>query len=294
MKPPLKKSGFVALVGRSNVGKSTLLNAIIKTKVAIVTPKAQTTRLPMRGILHDPRGQIVFVDTPGLFLGKKDALSQKLNTIVREQLTGIDGIVYVVDPTREPGEEEEGIQEILKRTEVPIILVINKIDVTSLRRPYTDHFRKLQIGQKATIEISALQETDLAHLVDTLFDLMPIGEPFYPEHQLTDTRQADWLSEFIREKIFLRMEEEVPYTIHVEVTSNEVRQNNDRFIAATIWTTDERYKGMIIGARGQMLKRIGMDVRQELELVMDTHVYLELHVAVDPKWPERFTHAPSL
>ena len=133
----MSKSGFVTLVGRSNVGKSTLLNALVGTKVAIVTPKPQTTRRPVRGILNDPRGQIVFVDTPGIFQ-KSDRLSQSLNRLAREQLEGVEAIIYVVDPTRAPGEEEKQIQKILRATTVPILMAVNKSDLSGEARKYFD------------------------------------------------------------------------------------------------------------------------------------------------------------
>ncbi len=282
------KSGFVTLVGRSNVGKSTLLNALVGSKVAIVTPKPQTTRQPVRGILHDPRGQIVFVDTPGIFLGKKDAVSMRLNQMAREQLEGIDAVVYVLDPTRELGAEENNIQKILKTLHLPIIMVINKSDLPEKNRPHRAAMLVADVNQKMTLEISALKHRELNRLVDALFDLLSEGEPHYPAAQLTDMEHKEWLEELIREKVFLRLEEELPYSVKVEVTDMETRKNASRFIAATIWTTEERYKKMIIGAKAQMVKLIGSDVRKELELVTGTKLFLELQVNVDPKWPQRF------
>lgn len=282
------KSGFVVLAGRSNVGKSTLLNALVGSKVAIVTPKAQTTRRPVRGIKHDPRGQIVFVDTPGVFLGKKDELSQKLNSAVREQLEGIDLVIYVTDPTREPGSEEEDIQRMLRKLPVPIILAVNKSDLPPDRKPFETNMGAIDVGQKATIKISALRKQDLNRLVDKIFELLPEGDPYYPDLQLTDMSHKDWLEEIIREKIFLRLEEELPYSIHVEVTDIQERSKNNRRISATVWTTDERYKKMIIGEGASMIKQIGMDARREIEAASDTKLFLELTVKVDPKWPQRF------
>jgi GTP-binding protein Era len=283
------KSGFVVLAGRSNVGKSSLLNALVGSKVAIVTPKPQTTRRPVRGILHDPRGQIVFVDTPGVFLGKKDELSQKLNASVKEQLEGIDVVVYVTDPTREPGAEEDNIQRILRKLPTPIILAINKMDLTEEKRPHTDAMRRIDVDQKETIEVSAKRRSDLNRLVDSIFEMLPEGEPFYPDLQITDMAHKEWLEELIREKVFMRLEQELPYSVHIEVTDIGDRDNGSKYVAATVWTTEDRYKGMIIGAKAAMLKQIGIDVRRELEDVTGMRVYLELTVKVDPKWPQRFT-----
>lgn len=282
------KSGFVMLAGRSNVGKSTLLNALIGTKVAIVTPKPQTTRHPIRGVLHDPRGQLVFVDTPGVFLGRKDTVSRKLNDFVKETLEGVDAIVYVMDPTREPGPEEELIQKLLRATSIPIIAAINKVDTKHTQRKDIEAFKQIDVGQKQTIEISALKHKNLNQLVDALFALATEGPPHYPELQLTDIGHNEWLEELIREKVFLSLDKEVPYSTKVSVDHLEIRDDGSRYIQASIWTTDERYKRMIIGAKATMVKKISMAARKELEDVSNVKIFLELNVKVDPKWQERF------
>lgn len=282
------KSGFVVLAGRSNVGKSSLLNALVGTKVAIVTPKPQTTRRPIRGILHDPRGQIVFVDTPGIFLGKSDALSQALNSIVREQLEGIDLVVYVMDPTRMAGDEEESLRKLLRKLSVPIISIINKSDLPAEEKPALEEMRNADVGQRTNIEVSALKRRDLNRLVDAIFALLPEGEAFYPEMQLTDIAHKEWLEEIIREKCFQRLEQELPYTIKVEIEDITTREDGSRHIAAIVWTTDDRYKKMVIGSKATMIKQIGMDARKEIESATGKKCYLELEVKTDPRWPERF------
>ncbi len=277
------------LAGRSNVGKSTLLNTLVKSKVAIVTPKPQTTRQPVRGILHEPRGQIVFVDTPGVFLGKKDHVSRKLNEYVKETLEGVDVIVYVMDPTREAGEEEELIRRMLRETTLPIINVISKSDAPIAERPHRDGAMHVDVGQKTTIEISAKAGTNLNLLVDAIFALLPEGgDPYYPDMQISDMRHKDWLEELIREKVFLSLDKELPYSTKVAIEDMDVRPDGSKYIQATIWTTEDRYKGMIVGAKGQKIKEIGMKARKELEGVLEEKVFLELHVKVDPKWQERF------
>ncbi|MBD3281883.1 GTPase Era [Candidatus Uhrbacteria bacterium] len=283
------KSGFVVLVGRSNVGKSTLLNALVGSKVAIVTPKAQTTRMPIRGILHDERGQIVFVDTPGIFLGKKDILSKKLNTAVKKSLEGIDAVVYVVDPTREVGAEEKNIQSILAKVKQPVILAINKIDVEPKKRPATEEFEDLDIGQATTVKISASKQKHLKTLVSAIFEILPEGPGYYPEQQITDLGHQQWIQETIREKVFLSLAQELPYTVNVKVNDIKFRNGGGRFIDATIWTTNDRYKHMIIGAGARTIKEIGMKARKELQAALDTPVHLDLDVRVDPKWPEKFS-----
>lgn len=276
------------LAGRSNVGKSTLLNSLVGSKVSIVTPKPQTTRHPIRGIVHDPRGQIVFVDTPGVFLGKKDNVSNTLNDYVKDTLDGVDAIVYVMDPTRDIGREELHIQNLLRAANVPKILVVNKLDLPASETPHKTDDLEVDVGQTAKIEVSALKGKNLNKLVDALFTLIPEGEAHYPDLQLTDLGHNQWLEELIREKIFLNLEEELPYSVTVTLDDLKVREDGSRFIAATIWTNDERYKGMIIGAKANMLKKIGGAARSEIEEVSGVKVFLELQVRVDPKWQERF------
>lgn len=285
------KSGFVMLAGRSNVGKSTLLNAIVGSKIAIVTPKPQTTRFPIHGVLHDPRGQLVFIDTPGIFLGKRDRVSKRLNEVVHTTLRGIDAIVYVADPTRAIGAEEEFIQRLLRAANTPIILVLNKRDLVQGRGAKSltlNAARSIDVGQRVTIELSARTKYNLNLLVDALFTLMPEGAAYYPERQLTDLSHAKWIEELIREKVFLVLEEEVPYTIKVSLDGMHERPNGSRMLQATIWTTQERYKKMIVGARGATVKRIGATARKEIELATGAKAFLELRVKVDPKWQERF------
>lgn len=274
------------LAGRSNVGKSTLLNALVGSKIAIVTPKAQTTRHPVRGILHDARGQIVFVDTPGVFLGKKDIVSKKLNQFVKDSLEGVDAIVYVMDPTRELGPEEENIQRLLKASSVPIVIAINKQDLKKEERRNQGTYERTDVGQQALFLISAAKHRELNRLVDELFKIMPEGEAWYEDQQMTDLSHKSWLEELIREKVFLSLEQELPYSTAVVV--DEIEDGDTKKIAATILTNDERYKGMIIGAKGSKLKEIGMKARKELEEVLQQKIFLELTVKVDPKWPERF------
>lgn len=276
------------IAGRSNVGKSTLLNALVGSKVAIMSPKPQTTRHPVRGVLHDPRGQIVFVDTPGVFLGKKDHVSKRLNDLVKESLDGIDAILYVTDPARAPGAEEEYIQKLLTNANKPILYLTNKGDLTEEQRPFLATYRAVDVGQVGSADISAKTHKNLNLVVDKLFEMMPEGEPFYPDLQITDMAHKEWLEELIREKCFFALQQELPYSIKVVVEDMEVREDKSRFIEATIFTTEERYKGMIIGAKAQKLKEIGAAARKEIQMVTGSGVYLDLHVKVDGKWQQRF------
>ncbi len=281
----LLKSGFVVLVGRSNVGKSTLLNTLIGTKVAITTPKPQTTRLPVQGILTRPEGQAVFVDTPGLMKKAKDPLTKKLHDSIKESLKGVDIIVYVADPTRSIGDEEKSVLALIRDIQKPKILAINKADLRD--RPFSEHYRDLSDQFTSVVDISALTGREVNTLADMIFDALPVGEPFYPLDQLTNLKNEVWFAELIREKLFLRLRQEVPYTTHVEVEELDSRPDGTFYVKATIFTNEERYKRMIIGKGGQGIKEIGQATRNELEAVMLRKVFLDLTVEVDPHWVER-------
>lgn len=282
---PKLKCGFAVMVGRSNVGKSTLLNTLVGSKIAITTPKPQTTRQPVQGIVTEERGQIVFVDTPGVFAQAKDALTKKLTKFVSESLRDIDVIIYVVDPTRAIGNEEKLALQMVKNADVPKILVINKMD--EKKKDYLDSYRDLSDGFDQTIELSALHGTNKNYLLDAIFERLPLGEFFYPPGQLTNMPNEQWLAELIREKLFLRLRQEVPYSVHVEVEELEKRENGTMYIRATIYTLDRRYKSMIVGKGGQGVKEVGQAARRELQTVMNAPVYLDLNVECDPHWTER-------
>ncbi len=282
---PIKKAGFAVLIGRSNVGKSTLLNVLVGTKIAITSPKPQTTRQTVHGILHDPRGQIVFVDTPGVFEHIQDRLTASLNKAARSSLEGVDVIVYVVDPTREIGNEEHIVQRMIQGVKIPKILAINKADLKNA--PFIESYRGLAERYDKTVEISALRGVNIKPLVDAVFEYLPKGEPFYPEFQFSNLDRDLWLSELIREKIFIQTHAEIPYSAHVEIVEREERENGVLFIKARILTTAPQYKKMIIGAGGRKIKEIGMAARKELEQILEKKVYLELEVEVEPHWFER-------
>ncbi len=278
------KSGFAVLIGRSNVGKSTLLNALVGSKIAITTPKAQTTRHNIHGVLTEERGQIVFVDTPGV-LQKKDKLTKKLINKVKESLKDIDVILYVVDPTRSIGDEEKQTLRLVADLEIPKILVINKID--KKRRPYHEHYRDLTDQFDETLEVSALNGTHMGELKNQIFERLSEGELYYPEGQLTNLPNDFWIAELIREKLFLRLRQELPYQTHVEVDEIEDREDMIH-ITARILTLDERHKRMIIGKGARGVKEVGQSARKELEAVMGKKIFLDLQVEVDKHWLERF------
>ncbi len=284
-KPPLK-SGIITLVGRSNVGKSTLLNTLVGTKLAIVTDKPQTTRNIIHGVLNWPQGQAVFVDAPGVFKENRSLLSGKLEKRVHESLEDTDIIIYVVDPTKSLGAEERYILSLVRKIEKPKILVINKSDLPRQEKEYLDDYLALADNFSQTFELSALRNRHVEPLREKVFELLPYGEPLYPPDQLTNTDPKFWVSELIREKIFKALRKEVPYTIHVEIES--IEEKTDIYvIKATVFTLDSRYKKMIIGARGRAIKEIGIAARKELETALNKKVFLELEVETDKHWEEK-------
>lgn len=280
-----KKAGMAVLIGRSNVGKSTLLNALVGTKIAIATPKPQTTRQVIHGVVHDPRGQIVFVDTPGIFLHGPDKITASLNKKAQDALTGIDVLLYVVDPTRHVGDEELTVHRLVSKITIPKILVLNKSD---MRRPYIDEYLAWSGEFDAVLEVSAIREKGLKPLIDAILEKLPEGEPLYPEFQLTNVDNATWLAELVREKVFLAMHDEIPYRTTVKVEEIADRPDGTRYIKAAVLTTSQRYKQMIIGAGAHTIRKIGQNARQELEAALGKKVYLDLEVRVEERWEEGF------
>lgn len=280
-----KKSGFVAIIGRSNAGKSTLLNNLIGTKVAITTPKPQTTRHMTHGVLTEPRGQMVFIDTPGIFEKHHDQLTRQLNETAKEALHGVDVIVYLVDPTRAIGNEEHIVLRMLENATAPIILAINKTDLRDL--PYLAQYEALTDRFAGVLQVSGLRARGLKPLIDKLFEMLPVGEPHYPEMQFTNVPQETWIAELIREKVFIQLHQEIPYSTTVEVRTIEDQADDSLRIAAVILTNAERYKGMIVGRGGQKIKEIGMAARKELSQIFNRNVHVHLEVETDEHWLDR-------
>ena len=280
------KSGLVVLVGRSNVGKSTLLNTLVGTKIAATSFRPQMTRHLIHGVMKTPEGEAVFVDTPGVFKTKRDRLSARLTGKVREAIEGIDAIVYVVDPTREIGDEERAVYGMIRHLDIPKILVINKSDLPQRERPHQEAYEALGNDFAAVLSLSALRASHIQPLRDKVIELLPEGEPLYPEIQLTNITDDFWVAEIIREKIFSVLEKEVPYSVTVEVDSME-EKGDLLVISARVLTNTDRFKKMIIGSGGKKIKEIGVMARRELEAALNKKVYLDLEVEVDKHWVER-------
>ncbi len=282
------RSGKVLLIGRPNVGKSTFLNNLIGQKVAITSPKPQTTRFPIRALYQDERGEIVFVDTPGIFGRAKDLLSKKINEKTLQTINeNVDLIIYMVDHTRKRDFEEAKVLGIVRKLIKPKILVINKIDRTG--KTFLPQYEFLKEEFPVSFEISALHSTHVKPLLTKMFEYMPetpsskVEEHSYP---LLNMDSKNFISELIREKVFLLMGEEIPYTSTVVVDQIKERTKNLTYIKARILTTNDRYKRMLIGAAGRKIKEIGAYARKEIALATSKKIYLDLTVETDPHWQE--------
>lgn len=283
------KSGTVAFVGRPNVGKSTLLNTIIGQKIAITSPKPQTTRFPIYGQYTEDRGSITFIDTPGIFYKTKDTLSKKINQKTLSEIEKeIDIFIYIIDPTR-PREFEEGrVLGIVRKLKKPVIVVVNKSDIQN--PPFMPQYEFLRDEYNTIIKISALKQKHIKTLLDAIFDLLPekknVKSDIKSSYPGLNIDSKTFLSELIREKIFLLMRKELPYTCMVIVDEVMERSTGMLVIKARILTTNETYKKMIIGTKGRQIKNIGSMARKEIELATNKKVYLELTVEIDHHWME--------
>lgn len=276
------KSGFAVLVGRSNVGKSTLLNALVGHKLSIVTIVPQTTRSIIHGVYEDERGQIIFVDTPGVLKGSHGALTGTLLKKVQESLHDIDVILYVVDPTRQIGGEERYILSLLRAARVPIVMVLNKADLRDHDRVYRDSYVELETDLFAHIvEVSAATGKHLGTLMDVVYELLPEGAPLYADGIKTNLSKEQWVAELIREKLLHVSRDEVPYETQVIVDRIDERPEIT-MITARILASADRYKKMIIGRDGRTVKEIGTVARKELEQILNQKIFLELEVETDP------------
>jgi len=293
MENSVKKSGKVLLIGRPNVGKSTFLNNLIGQKVAITSPKAQTTRFPIKALLEEERGTVIFVDTPGIFAKAEDKLSKKINKNTLSTLNEeVDLVVYMVDHTRRRDFEEAKVLGIVRKIDKPKILVINKID--KLEGSYLAQYEFMKEEFTDSFEISALKSMHLAPLLNRIFELMPEKkEDENLEHvnpyPIMNIDSRTFVAELIREKVFIMMGEEIPYTTTAVVDEIKNRSNGLTYVKARILTTEERYKRMIIGSEGRKIKEIGSYARKEIALAIGKQVYLDVTVEVDPHWVELYS-----
>jgi GTP-binding protein Era len=281
------KSGLIALLGRPNVGKSTLLNVLVGEKIAIVSAKPQTTRSRITGIKTTAEAQLIFVDTPGL-ARPRSALNRHMMQIARDAYQGVDVILLVTEASGpDPLAVDEFILQQLKDVNTPIFLVINKIDLIDHRQllPLIETYRD-RFPFAEYVPVSALKEVNIEALLRTIGQYLPAGPRYFPTDQLTDQPERFLIAELIREQIFAQMEQEVPYQTAVMVEEMEDTDSGVLHVEATIYVERDSQKGIIIGKRGNRLKQIGQAARQEIERRLNTRVYLALWVKVRKDWSE--------
>lgn len=281
------KSGFVSIIGRPNVGKSTLLNAFLKAKMAIVSPKAQTTRNRIQGILTESDAQIIFIDTPGVHKPKNE-LGVVLNEFAYSALDGTDLILFLVDATLPLGEGDKFILEQMKKNKIPVVLVLNKVDLVKDEETLKENIDSYKNAYAfyGGITLSALEGFNIDRLLQMIKDLLPLGPMYYPDDQLLDLPERFVVAELIREKILNKTKDEVPHSVAVTIESFKEDKNNKDLvnIHATIIVERPSQKKIIIGEKGQMIKSIGTEARKDIVKLLNKKVYLELFVKVETDW----------
>ncbi|NOX36907.1 MAG: GTPase Era [Calditrichaeota bacterium] len=282
------KAGYVAILGRPNVGKSTLLNQILKFKLSIVTPKPQTTRKRVLGILNGENYQIIFIDTPGIIEPRYN-LQKVMMKYVRNAMEDADVLLYMVDASR-PTEDLEAVKERIEPVGKPVILALNKVDLVrkDTLLPMIDQYRKIYPFE-AIVPISALKNDGVDRLLREIVRLLPQSPPYYPSDYITPEQERFFVAEIIREKIFLLYGEEIPYSTHVEIEEFKERPEQKDYIRAIIYVEKPSQKGILIGKQGQALKKVGQYAREEIEAFLGRPVFLELFVKVNEDWRKKDT-----
>jgi GTP-binding protein Era len=280
------RSGFVAVMGRPNVGKSTLMNAYLGQKIAITSSKPQTTRHTQLGILSRPEAQVIFVDTPGIHQ-PRNPLGEYMVEAATRALADADAILFIVDVSVPPGPSDERLAALIagRAEPAPVVLALNKSDQLQPADilPHTEAYRALAPGAEWML-ISATRGDNIEQLLALLIAALPPGPPLYPEDEVTETQVRDLAAEFVREAALNALAEEVPHGIAVEVDEFRERGDKGAYITATVFVERESHKGIVIGRGGSMLKQIGSAARQEIERLLGYPVFLELHVKVRPNW----------
>ncbi|MCY0888474.1 MAG: GTPase Era [Alicyclobacillaceae bacterium] len=278
------RSGFVAIVGRPNVGKSTLLNHLIGQKVAIMSNRAQTTRNAIRGVMTRSDAQVIFIDTPGIHQ-PKHLLGERMMDAALQTLQEVDVVLMVVDATESGIHKDAPVLELLKDVTTPVYLVLNKVDRIKKEQllPLIASYHKARSFQEV-IPVSALTGTQLDELVQLIVEALPVGPKYYPDGMVTDHPEAFIIAEMVREKVLHLTREEIPHSIMVDIESMERRSNGTLYVNAIIYTERTSQKGILIGKDGAMLKRVGELARHELERLLGMRMFLELWVKVKKDW----------
>ena len=282
------KSGFVAIIGRPNVGKSTLLNQILGQKIVITTDKAQTTRKRIKGIYTNKEGQIVFVDTPGVHK-PLNKLGEFLLDEAKIAVPDADVILFLVDGSESAGKGDKWIAQHLLQTKIPIVIVMNKVDKVKKPEKVEENllsYKTLFEENLPVVRISAKTGRNIDTLMNNIFKKLPEGEPLYPEDVVTEETMRDVTEEIIREKILLNTSDEIPHSVAVKVTNYQEKEEIDK-IYATIYREQKSQKGILIGKGGSLLKKIGTEARLELEKIVEKKVYLQLEVKVEKDWRKK-------
>ncbi|MBR6668053.1 MAG: GTPase Era [Clostridia bacterium] len=286
------RSGFVTIVGRPNVGKSTLMNALVGEKVAIVSNRPQTTRNRIMGVMTREDWQMVFLDTPGIHT-PRTKLGNFMMQSVREAMDGMDGMMVLVDATQ-VGEHDRAIVKEMASKKVPKVLLLNKIDLLQPEKLLTLIASFADCGYDAIIPISAKTGDGLEQLTKTMAGKLPEGPKYFPDDMMTDQPERLIVAEMIREKALLHLRDEVPHGIGVEIMGMNKESDDFMEIHATIYCERDAHKGIIIGKRGAMLQQIGTEARHDIENLLDLHVNLKLWVKVRPDWRNRMDDLRTL
>ena len=289
-KKVITKCGAVSIVGRPNVGKSTLLNSILEEKISIVSKIPQTTRSQIRGIYNDVRGQIIFIDTPGLHHGA-DALDKAMNVASTSTISDADCLIYLVDLSRQTGEEEDYVAHQVARAKVPVILGLNKIDIGSKRMPtYIEFWERVkgcpvqEMKDFKILPLSGEKGENVDVLIDILFDFLPVGPALYDHDTISDMPRKLVIAEIIREKLFQMTRQEVPHSIGVLIEHMQPIKKKTMLIKALVLVERDTQKEIVIGKGGALIKKVGVDARKELEELLGQKVFLELYVKADKNW----------
>ncbi len=277
------KAGFVNIIGNPNVGKSTLMNALVGERLSIITSKAQTTRHRIMGIVNGDDFQIVYSDTPGI-LKPNYKLQESMMKFVRGALVDADVILYVTDTVEQNDDQGREIIEKIRKSNIPTLLVINKIDLSNTEQlnALVDKWQA-ELPDAVVVPVSAKESFNLENLMSLIIERLPEGEPFYPKDTLTDKTLRFFASEIIREKILLNYDKEIPYCCQIDIESYREEPHIDR-ISANIYVSRESQKGIVIGHRGEKLKRVGQQAREDIEKFLGKKVFLQLFVKVNDDW----------